>query len=315
VDTAESLLARDERPWPSSEDLAERGSAFLAACDPPGLRAVVAEGAAWRSPEALWDALAACTPLGLLAGYARDPLRNRLPDGHVQSQAEHTLTLVEGLHALRTGDPSWFRTRAAVRLGHGSMGLLRRLARWLGAADEPVFRAVVLGGAFHDCGKLVGDLPGVDAENGAHLFARLAGAARLPAPYAGLGEAVVRFHDLVRHHACPGVRTFVAATAAGLPAAGPHAAAALAVVQVAGRASIGHRRLDAASLSAMADLMDRWPRVPPAPVGLTVTYGAGDRVSTTARPAGRNTVAHVVTVDEPAAPVTLLNGAPCRFAA
>lgn len=307
------LLTRDERPWPSSGALAARGQAFLAACDPHGVRAVVEDPAPWRSPEALWAALDGCTPLGRLAEYGRDPARNRLPDGRVQSQGEHTVALVEGLHALRRGDLAWFSARASGPLGASGTALLAAVARWARDAEEAVFRATLLAGAFHDCGKLVGDVPGVDAENGVVLYDRLMADAGVGGPYATLGSVLVRFHDLVRHHAAPGMLAFLT-NAAAEASAGPGCAHALAAVQAAGRASIGVRRLGADTLEAMADLVGRWPSPPPPPVRLTIVH-TGCGTATLAHPFHTLVVDHVVTVDEPAGPVTLLNGTACGFAA
>lgn len=315
---AADLLARDVRPWPSQSALHEREAAFLRSCDPAALAAAVRRPATWATPDGLWAALATTTPLARLAGYGRDPARNRLPDGHVQSQAEHTVALLEGLHALRRGDVAWFRARAATAVDGAGTAVLAALAGWLGRLGDATFRALLLAGAFHDAGKLVGDVPGVDAENGVHLYTRLLDRAGAGAPFTTVGAVLVRFHDLVRHHGDAGMLSFMATTAGSVGAGGRGCAAALAGIQVAGRASIGHRRLDAATLTAMAALLGAWPARRPTPVRLTVHHGgAGRGLTTTAvpAPAPPGTIAHVVAAGAPAAPVTLLNGARCSFVA
>lgn len=315
---AVDLLARDVRPWPSQAALHEREAAFLRSCEPAALAATLRRPATWATPDRLWDALAATTPQARLASYGRDPARNRLPDGHVQSQADHTVTLLEGLHALRRGDVPWFRARAATAVDDAGAAVLTTLAGWLRRVGDDAFRAVLLAGAFHDAGKLVGDLPGVDAENGVHLYLQLLDRAGRAAPFTTVGAVLVRFHDLVRHHGDAGVLPFMASTARSAGAGGRGCAAALACIQVAGRASIGHRRLDGATLTGMAALLDAWPARRPAPVHVTVHHGGeGARLTATAVPAAAapGTIAHVVATAVAAAPLTLLNGARCSFAA
>ena len=193
----------------------------------------------------LYYELERASPLLEFHTMLRPGPRNRTRDGLQQSYGDHNRLLMLGLDRLLGGDLDWFPARVAPDRDV-SMADLERCVGVSGSLDlpRPVLVALWLGAALHDCGMVHGRGAYVDVEDGV-VMSRAVLDQLCPSEFRSLAEFALHHHDYIKDVFLGEMP--VALTADALAALSEHerglALPALALIQVAGAASLGEGRL------------------------------------------------------------------------
>jgi len=194
---------------------------------------------------ALYYALERTTSLLEFHTMLREGERNRTRDGLQQSYGDHNRLLMHALDRLLAADADWLREHvsAGTTVDLESLETCAAVAGALSLSPE-VQIALWLSAALHDCGKLSGQSPQVDVEDGL-IVAGPVLQAYCPPTTRPIAEFTLRHHDYVKdaflgEAPVGALADDLAAIDAELQ---PVALLALGLIQVAGASSLGEGRL------------------------------------------------------------------------